>query len=65
MPPAKAGDVAEPEIQTRLASVKVGVWLSVVVCIGGALYAIGTWDRPDRILILAVTALGLLSAPVG
>jgi diguanylate cyclase (GGDEF)-like protein len=35
-----------------------------VVCIGSALYAIGTWDRPERILILAVTALGLLSAPV-
>jgi diguanylate cyclase (GGDEF)-like protein len=63
-PPAKAGDAAEHEIKARLASIKVGVWLSVVVCIGGALYAIGTWDRPDRILILAITALGLLSAPV-
>jgi diguanylate cyclase (GGDEF)-like protein len=62
--PAGAGDAAEQEIQTRLASVKVGVWLSIVVCIGGALYAIGTWDRPHRILILAVTALGLLSVPV-
>ncbi len=62
--PAGAGDVAEQEIQTRLASVKVGVWLSVVVCVGGALYAIVTWDRPDRILILAVTALGLFSAPL-
>jgi diguanylate cyclase (GGDEF)-like protein len=62
--PAGAGDVAEQEIQTRLDSVKVGVWLSVVVCIGGALYAVETWDRPDRVLILAITALGLLSAPL-
>jgi diguanylate cyclase (GGDEF)-like protein len=62
--PARAGDVAEHEIQARLASVKVGVWLSVVVCIGAALYAIGTWDRPDRLPILAITALGLLSAPL-
>jgi diguanylate cyclase (GGDEF)-like protein len=62
--PGGSGDVGEQEIQSRLASVKVGIWLSIVVCIGGALYAIGTWDRPNRVLILAVTALGLFSAPL-
>ncbi len=62
--PAGAGDVAEHEIQTRLASIKVGIWLSVVVCIGGALYAVDNWDRPNRVIILAVIAVGLLSAPV-
>ncbi len=62
--PAGAGDVAEQEIQTRLASVKVGVWLSVVGCIGSAIYAVETWDGPNRPLILAITALGLLSAPL-
>jgi diguanylate cyclase (GGDEF)-like protein len=62
--PAGAGSASEQEIQTRLASVAVGVWLSVIVCIGSALYAFQTWDRPNRALILAVIALGVLSAPV-
>jgi hypothetical protein len=48
----------------RLASVQVGVWLSVIVCIGAALYALGTWDRPNRELILVMIGLGLLSAPL-
>ncbi|MGA8218502.1 MAG: EAL domain-containing protein [Solirubrobacterales bacterium] len=62
--PAGAGDVTEHEIQTRLASIKVGVWLSVVVCLGAALYAVGEWDRPNRVIILALIAVGLLSAPL-
>jgi len=62
--PAGAGDVAEQEIQSRLASVKVGLWLSAVVCVGSALYAVETWDRPNRLLILATISLGLMSAPL-
>ena len=62
--PAGAGDVAEQEIQSRLASVKVGLWLSVVVCVGAALYAVDTWDRPNRVFILAAIAVGLMSAPL-
>jgi diguanylate cyclase (GGDEF)-like protein len=61
---AGAGDVADPEIQTRLASVKVGLWLSVIVCTGGAIYAATNWGDPNRILILAVLGLGLLSVPL-
>jgi len=59
-----AGDVAEQEVQGRLASVKVGLWLSVVVCVGGALYAVDEWGRPNRELILVVIGLGLLSVPL-
>ncbi len=62
--PAGAGDVGEQEIESRLASVKVGLWLSVVVCLGGALYAVDTWDRPNRVFILAAIGVGLLSAPL-
>jgi diguanylate cyclase (GGDEF)-like protein len=36
----------------------------VIVCVGGALYAVEQWDRPHRPLILAVIALGLISAPL-
>ena len=62
--PAGAGDVGEQEIESRLASVKVGLWLSVVVCLGSALYAVDTWDRPNRVFILAAIGVGLLSAPL-
>ncbi len=62
--PAGAGDVGEQEIESRLASVKVGLWLSVVVCVGAALYAVDTWDRPNRVFILAAIAVGLMSAPL-
>jgi diguanylate cyclase (GGDEF)-like protein len=62
--PAGNGGVRDQEIETRLASINVGVWLSVIVCLGGALYALETWDRPNRPVILAVIGLGLLSAPL-
>jgi diguanylate cyclase (GGDEF)-like protein len=61
---AGAGGVRDQEIETRLDSIKVGVWLSVIVCIGAALYALETWDRPNRELILAMIGLGVLSAPL-
>ncbi|HEX3561789.1 MAG TPA: sensor domain-containing diguanylate cyclase, partial [Solirubrobacterales bacterium] len=62
--PAAAGGVAEQEIESRLASVKVGLWFSVVVSLGGALYAVETWERPNRVFILAAIALGLMSVPL-
>jgi diguanylate cyclase (GGDEF)-like protein len=61
--PAGAGGVAEQEIQSRLESIGVGLWLSVIVCAGGTAYALHTWDGPHRTLILAINAIGLLSVP--
>ncbi|HEY1237279.1 MAG TPA: diguanylate cyclase, partial [Solirubrobacterales bacterium] len=61
---AGSGGGSEQEIQTRLASVNVGVWLSVIVCLGGAVYALATWDQPNRTLILAAIGFGLFSAPL-
>ena len=43
---------SEQEVQSRLASVQVGVWLTVIVSVGCALYALETWDHPNRALIL-------------
>ena len=55
----------EQEIQLRLASVSVGIGLTVVVCLGGAVYACATWyDGPNREWILAAIGAGLLSAPL-
>ena len=58
------GELGEQEVESRLASIKVGIWLSVVVCLGSALYAVHEWHRPNRVLILAAIALGLLTAPL-
>lgn len=56
--------LSEHELQIRLTSVSVGVWLTVIVSLGAVPYALLTWDEPNRALILGVLALGLLSAPV-
>ena len=62
--PAPVYDVSEQDIQLRLASVRIGVWLTVIVCLGGISYALLTWDGPNRGLILALTGVGLLTAPL-
>ena len=62
--PAPAGDVAEQEIRSRLDSIGVGIWLTVIVCLGGGAYALHTWSGPHRDLIIAATVLPLLSVPV-
>jgi hypothetical protein len=36
----------------------------VIVCAGGALYAVERWDAPHRELILVIIGLGLLTAPL-
>ena len=51
--PAATGDVREQEFQSRLASISVGTWLSAIVCLGAAIYALHTWTEPNRDLILA------------
>jgi diguanylate cyclase (GGDEF)-like protein len=56
--------VRDQDFETRLASVDVGVWLSVLVCLGGAFYALATWDGPNRVAILAVISLGVITAPL-
>jgi diguanylate cyclase (GGDEF)-like protein len=62
--PDAAEEASEQEIKARLKSVEVGLWLSVIVAVGCAIYALETWDRPNRGLVLAVASLGLLSVPL-
>jgi diguanylate cyclase (GGDEF)-like protein len=62
--PVAVTDAAEQEIQLRLTSVWVGIWLSVIVSLGAEIYALATWGQPNRGLILILTTLGLLSAPL-
>jgi diguanylate cyclase (GGDEF)-like protein len=61
---ADAGGVSEQQIETRISTVKVGLWLSVIVCTGSAIYAATRWGEPHSALILATLAVGLLSVPV-
>ncbi|HEY1237705.1 MAG TPA: EAL domain-containing protein [Solirubrobacterales bacterium] len=56
--PVGAGGVLDEEIRARVASIKLGIWLSVIVCIGGAIYALGSWEQPNRDLILTAIGLG-------
>jgi diguanylate cyclase (GGDEF)-like protein len=60
-PSRESGGVSEYDAQIRLASTRVGLWLSVLVCVGASLYALETWDRPNRGWMLAVIAAGLLA----
>jgi diguanylate cyclase (GGDEF)-like protein len=62
--PAGAGRMRDPDFEARLASVDVGVWLSMLVSFGGALYALTTWDQPNRLPILVLVGLGLVTAPL-
>jgi diguanylate cyclase (GGDEF)-like protein len=61
---AGAGGVSEQEIQIRIASVKVGLWLSVIVCTGGIVYAASRLGEPNTVPIFATLGLGLLSVPL-
>jgi diguanylate cyclase (GGDEF)-like protein len=61
--PDGAGAIPDHEVEARLASIRVGLWLTVIVSIGGAIYALTTWDQPNRSLILAAIGLGSLSVP--
>jgi len=55
-------DPAEQEVASRVASVRVGVWLTMMVVLGGGIYALATPDAPNRGLIAVMFTLGLLSA---
>ncbi|MGZ5331406.1 MAG: putative bifunctional diguanylate cyclase/phosphodiesterase [Solirubrobacterales bacterium] len=59
-----AAGIPEDEMQVRLSAVRVGIWMSVIVGIGCAIYALATWDEPNRDAILAIAILGLLSGPL-
>ena len=61
---ADARPTSEQEIETRLSTIKVGLWLTVFACTGGAVYAASRWDEPNSALILATLGLGLLSVPL-
>src|SRR3954452_23351620 len=54
--------IPESEIRVRLESVRVGQWLTLVVCAGAQAYALATWERPQRALLTAIFVVAALSA---
>jgi diguanylate cyclase (GGDEF)-like protein len=63
-PDAERGALDSVQVRFRLASVRVGVALTVIVCLGGEAYALATPGRPDRLALALLIAVGLLSAPL-
>jgi PAS domain S-box-containing protein len=56
--------VSETEIRVRLESIRVGVTLTVVVCLGSEIYALATWSRPHRVLLTVLFGVALCSVGV-
>src|SRR4051812_35329656 len=55
------GVTPECEIRLRLESIRMGQWLTFVVCAGSVAYALVTWDQPHRLLLTAMFAVALAS----
>jgi diguanylate cyclase (GGDEF)-like protein/PAS domain S-box-containing protein len=53
--------IPETEIQVRVESVRVGQWLTLVVCLGGEAYTLATWDQPHRLILTVMLAVALVS----
>ena len=49
------------DTQVRLATVPIGIALTVIVSMGSAAYALLTWGEDNRGLILAISIAGLLT----
>jgi diguanylate cyclase (GGDEF)-like protein len=61
---APGGVLSEQEIQLRLATVNVGIGLTLIVSLGALIYALFTWDHPNRALITALASVGFMSGLV-
>jgi len=59
-----ASQPSEQEIALRLATVRVGVGMTLIVTLGAVAYALVTWERPHRSVVLAAFALALLGVIV-
>jgi diguanylate cyclase (GGDEF)-like protein/putative nucleotidyltransferase with HDIG domain len=57
-----AGTVEVSEEYLRAQMVKAGVWLTIAACVAGALYALATWDYPNRRLLMGVFGVGIATA---
>jgi diguanylate cyclase (GGDEF)-like protein len=55
---------AEQEVAARLASTRVGIWLTLIVTLGGGLYALASLDRPNRGILALVFVAAVASAVV-
>ena len=61
-PKDSAGTVEVSQEHLRAQMVKAGVWLTVAACTTGALYALATWQQPNRGLLMILFGIGMATA---
>jgi hypothetical protein len=49
-------------VRLRTASIAIGFWLTVAVCLASFVYVGLTWDRPNRALLSVVFVIALAAA---
>jgi diguanylate cyclase (GGDEF)-like protein len=54
----------ERQIAFRLASVNVALGLTVLAATGSIIYALATWEQPDRAALLFLASAAFVSAPI-
>jgi predicted signal transduction protein with EAL and GGDEF domain len=57
---AGAAELSQHHLRAQM--VKAGVWLTVAACVTGSLYALATWQQPNRDLLIALFATGCATA---
>jgi diguanylate cyclase (GGDEF)-like protein/putative nucleotidyltransferase with HDIG domain len=58
------GIVDQSAVGMRVATFSAGIGLTYVVCATSAIYAALTWERPHRVLLLAVFGVGMLGGVI-
>jgi diguanylate cyclase (GGDEF)-like protein len=56
--------LSEQELEIRVTSAKVGIWLTLLVTLGNLTYILATWDQDNRAVLAAITVFALATAPV-
>ena len=62
--PKGSQSLAERQIAFRLASVRVALLLTLLAATGSAIYALATWEQPNRLTLMLLAAAALASAPI-
>jgi diguanylate cyclase (GGDEF)-like protein/putative nucleotidyltransferase with HDIG domain len=56
------GTVEVSQEYLRAQMIKAGVWLTIAACVTGGLYALATWESPNRHLLMVLFGLGIATA---
>ena len=51
--------IGDERVRYRLTTIRIALWMSLVVALGGEVYLAATWDRPHRPLMTVMVAVGI------